>query len=164
MIFQSQKGAISLFMTALLMMLITVMAMLFLYTARYGHLPFPELRARWGHSADVISNELKSVSGVKAAATATASATATATATDKALSKSADLQSTVTIESGVQRCTIQGKVVYSDTECLSNNASTRTIKLHDNRADAPKPVTKPNEDKDASEVDLKMKMIDKLSK
>ncbi|AZP13120.1 hypothetical protein [Undibacterium parvum] len=156
MIFQSQKGAISLFMTALLMMLITVMAMLFLYMARYGHLPFPELRARWGHSADVISNELKSVSGLKAAATATA--------TNKALSKSADLQSTVTIESGVQRCTIHGKVVYSDTECLSNNATTRTIKLHDNRADAPKPVTKPNEDKDASEVDLKMKMIDKLSK
>jgi hypothetical protein len=158
MIFQNQKGAISLFMTSILMMLITLMAMLFLYMARYGHLPFPELRSRWGHSADVISNELKNVSGLKAAATATA------TATDKALSKSADVKPTVTIESGVRRCTIHGKVVYSDTECLSNNATTRTIKLHDNRADAPKPVTNPNEDKDASEVDLKMKMIDKLSK
>ncbi|MFZ6750827.1 hypothetical protein [Undibacterium sp. Ren11W] len=152
MSFQVQKGAISLFMTAILMMLVTLIGMLFLYMARYGHLPFPELRARLGHSSDVISNELKNVSGVKA------------TAADKTFIKSDDTAPTVTIKSGVQRCTIQGKVVYSDTECLSNNATTRTIKLHDNRADAPKPVTNSNEDKDASEFDLKTKMIEKLSK
>lgn len=151
-----QKGAISLLATAILMMSLALLAMVFLYMARYGHLPFPELRSRWGHTAEVISNELKNVSGSQA------------NASDKSISKTANTQSdtspTVTIESGVRRCIIQGKVVYSDTECLSNNTTTRTIKLHDNRADAPKPVTSSNEDKDASEVDLKMKMIEKLSK
>jgi hypothetical protein len=152
--FQNQKGAISLFMTSILMMLITVVAMLFLYMARYGHLPFPELRARWGHSANVISTELKNASG----------ANVSGASTEKLPSQTTNAQATVTIDSGVKRCTIQGKVVYSDTECQSNNATTRTIKLHDNRADAPKPVNGSNQDKDDSEVDLKMKMIDKLTK
>ena len=154
MIFQAQKGAISLFMTGILMMSLTLVAMLFLYMARYGHLPFPELRSRWGHSADVISTELKNASGVNVSGAGA----------EKLLSQTTSAQATVTIESGVQRCTIQGKVVYSDTECQSSNATTRTIKLHDNRADAPKPVSGSNQDKDDSEVDLKMKMIDKLTK
>jgi hypothetical protein len=155
----AQRGAVSLFGTAILMMLLAIAGMLFLYSVRYGHLPFQDAMTRWGRSANVISNELKQASGITTGNAAQVSQPA-AIGND-----SAGTPAAATIDAGIRRCTIHGKIVYSDNECRDDNVTTRAVKLQDSRSDAPKPAAKSaatatdgNEDPEQS---LRMKMIDK---
>jgi hypothetical protein len=154
-----QRGAVSLFGTAVLMMLLTIAGMLFLYSVRYGHLPFQDAISRWGRSANVISNELKQASGIAAGSAAQASQPG-------AIGQiSAGIPAAATVDTGIRRCTIHGKIVYSDHECRDDNATTRAVKLQDNRSDVPQSAAKPaasaNDGSDDPEQSLRMKMIDK---
>jgi hypothetical protein len=151
----AQRGAVSLFGTAILMMLLAIAGMLFLYTVRYGHLPFQDAMARWGRSANVISNELKQASGIASGSAAQASHPA-------AIGQgSAGTPAAATIDAGIRRCTIHGKIVYSDNECRDDNVTTRAVKLQDSRSDAPKPAPTATDGNEDTEQSLRMKMIDK---
>ncbi|QJQ07231.1 hypothetical protein EJG51_016975 [Undibacterium piscinae] len=152
-----QRGAVSLFGTAILMMLLTIAGMLFLYSVRYGHLPFQDAISRWGRSANVISNELKQASGITATA-ATAGRQPPAGAIGQG---SAGTPAAATIDAGIRRCTIHGKIVYSDNECRDDNVTTRAVKLQDSRSDAPKPAPTATDGNEDTEQSLRMKMIDK---
>lgn len=151
----AQRGAVSLFGTAILMMLLAIAGMLFLYSVRYGHLPFQDAMARWGRSANVISNELKQASGIASGSAAQASHPA-------AIGQgSAGTPAAATIDAGIRRCTIHGKIVYSDNECRDDNVTTRAVKLQDSRSDAPKPAPTATDGNEDPEQSLRMKMIDK---
>lgn len=151
----AQRGAVSLFGTAILMMLLAIAGMLFLYSVRYGHLPFQDAMARWGRSANVISNELKQASGIASGSAAQASQPA-------AIGQgSAGTPAAATIDAGIRRCTIHGKIVYSDNECRDDNVTTRAVKLQDSRSDAPKPAPTATDGDEDPEQSLRMKMIDK---
>ena len=150
-----QRGAVSLFGTAILMMLLTIAGMLFLYSVRYGHLPFQDAISRWGRSANVISNELKQASGIASGSAAQASHPA-------AIGQgSAGTPAAATVDAGIRRCTIHGKIVYSDNECRDDNVTTRAVKLQDSRSDAPKPAPTATDGNEDTEQSLRMKMIDK---
>jgi hypothetical protein len=104
--------------------------------------------ARWGKSAHVISSELKNASGISA------------------IPGSGDgLRPAATVDAGIRQCTIQGKVVFSDTACTDNNPTTKNIKLHDNQGFAPPKVAKPDQEHDElganNEQLLRLKALDK---
>lgn len=137
-----QRGAMNLYFVSILMMLVTLVALAFLYFMRYGQLPMQETWQRWGKSATVITQELKQASGVAPAATASTKA--------------------ATVDAGIQRCNIKGKVVFSDVECTDDNPSTRAVKLYDSKGGEPPKVTMPPKDSQAeSEQDLKKQIIEK---
>lgn len=157
-----QRGSISLLSTAMIMMLVTLAGLVFLYTARYGHLPLQDVWSRWSQSAAVISNELKHASGMQKDGTAKGVLTP---ASVPANAPDSGMRTAATVDSGIRRCRIHGKVVYSDTECADSNPTTRAIKLNDNTGfdTRKKPVVDKNADADP-EQDLRMKMIDRMTK
>ena len=143
-----QRGSINLWAVSILMMLLTLAGLVFLYTIRYGHLPMQDVWARWGKSANVISSELKNASGISV------------------IQSSGDgLRPAATVNGGIRQCTIQGKVVFSDTACTDNNPSTKEIKLQDNQGFAPPKVVKPDQEHDElganNEQVLRLKALDK---
>lgn len=149
----TQKG-LSLLAVAVLSMLVASAAMLALYTMRHGHLPMPEVWDRWGKSAKVISGELKKASGLT-------------TQTQESGQANSDqggngMPAPVTIGTGARRCTINGKVTYSDTECLDSNPTTKQIKLHETQGFThPKPPASDTETGNDGEQDLRMKALEK---
>ena len=74
----------------------------------------------------------------------------------------------VTVDAGIRRCTIKGKVVFSDVECSDSNPTTRAVKLVDNKGGEPPKASAASKAQDAvqadTEVDLKSQMIDKIVK
>jgi hypothetical protein len=63
----------------------------------------------------------------------------------------------------LRRCVINGKTVFSDTECSERNASTQNIVVHETKGiEAPK-VRKPDP-ADATPQDLRAKMIEKATR
>lgn len=72
------------------------------------------------------------------------------------------VKSTVGIESAaIRKCTIDGKVLYSNVECNAKDASSRAVKLHDSSGfEAPKAAPPPASEQDA-QADVRLKMIDK---
>jgi hypothetical protein len=105
-----QSGGISLLMTAVLMMGITLIGMSVLYYLRFSQWPMQESFNRWGQSLGVIQQEVKKGAGL--------------------VSDGADSS---TLGEGLRKCKINGKVVYSDVDCLDSNATTRSLTLHDSR-------------------------------
>ncbi|MFZ6691190.1 hypothetical protein [Undibacterium sp. SXout20W] len=141
--FHRQRG-ISLVWVAIISMLVAAASMCFLYTARYGHLPFQEAWARWSQSGTVIGHELQKAAGVKEL--------------HLPGQDNAGVPPPVTIQSGVRRCVINGKTVFSDTECTDKNPTSVHMKLSDTQGFVhPKPVTV--DDRSSSGSD---KMIDKM--
>ena len=70
----------------------------------------------------------------------------------------------VTVDAGIRRCTIKGKVVFSDVECSDSNPTTKAVKLVDNKGgEPPKPSANASNSKaqDATGVDVQSKIIDK---
>lgn len=132
---RKQAGAIHLAVVALLFMLLALAALSFLYSVRYGHWPLQEWRASWGKSATALSAELPV--GVQPA----------------------------TVESGIFRCTIRGKLVYSDHACDEHNPTTRAVKLQDNKGfEPPKAAAAAPESQGAAAADAREKLIDQLAK
>ena len=61
----------------------------------------------------------------------------------------------------IRKCTIDGKVMYSNVECNAKDTSSRAVKLHDSSGfDAPKAPSAPVPEQDA-QADVRLKMIDK---
>jgi len=142
-----QKG-ISLIAVAIVSMLVALLSMGLLYYMRNGHLPMPEMWARWGKSANVISNELKNASGVQLPGSSNSNGTP-------------GLRQAATVDEGVRRCTINGKTVYSDTLCTDTNPTTRQVKLHDARGiEAPKNPASQATASEADEEQLKKKIME----
>ena len=150
---KKQSGSMSLWTISFLMMLVTAIGLCFLYLARYGELPFPQVRARWSKSANVISSELKNASGLDSSGSSVSGGVI-----------NANMAQAVTIDSGVRRCTVKGKVIYSDTLCLDSNSTTQLVKLHDNKADAPKAPASLPESNDLADQDLREKILQKLAR
>ncbi|MEB0140441.1 MULTISPECIES: hypothetical protein [unclassified Undibacterium] len=143
---QRQRG-LNLFFVSVFFMLLAGGGMTFLYTIRYGHLPFQDSLARWGHSAGVIGNELKKASGAD---------------TLKISLPTADgggMAAPVTLESGVRRCQIDGKTVFSDTACSAQNPTSRAVKLHDTQGFV-HPVVVSDTQADSSDTDMSKKILD----
>ncbi len=73
-----------------------------------------------------------------------------------------------TVDAGIKRCTIKGKVVFSDVECSDSNPTTRAVKLVDNKGGEPPKVSAAGKVQDAvhaaNEGDVKSQMIDKAVK
>ena len=140
-----QGGSINLWTVSILMMAVTVAGLAFLYTIRYGHLPFQDTWARWGKSANVISSELQNASGVQLG--------------------SEGVRPAATVEKGIRQCTIQGKVVFSDTVCTDQNPTSRDVKLHDNRGFVTPKAVKPESEGASPALDneqvLRFKALDK---
>lgn len=137
-----QGGAVSLLFVSILMMLVTLAALAFLYQLRYGQLPMQDVWRRWGKSATVITGELKQVSGV----------TTEISASPKA----------ATVNAGIRRCTIKGKVIFSDVECTDDNPSTRAVKLYDSKGGEPFKSAAPAGDGQAeSALDIKKQLLEK---
>jgi len=141
-----QQG-ISLFWVSVFSMALAAAGMGFLYTVRYGHLPFQDVWSRWGQSATVIGNELQKASGVK----------------DLHLpgQENNGAQATVTLESGVQRCVINGKTVFSDTECTDKNPTSSHVKLSDTQGFVHPKLVPPDEQSASGSNKMIDKMIDK---
>ena len=133
-----QCGAINLYFVAILMMVLTLAAMAFFYYMRYGQLPLQDVWQRWGKSGAVITNELKGLGG----------------------SSIAGLPSgkLATVDSGIRRCTIKGKVIYSDVECTDDNPTTHAVKLYDSKGGEPPKAPAAAK---GNEPDLRLQMIDK---
>ncbi len=144
------QNGISLIAVAIVSMLVALLSMGLLYYMRNGHLPMPEMWARWGKSANVISNELKNATGVQLPG-----------GSNNNSNSAPGMRQAATVDEGVRRCTINGKTVYSDTLCTDTNPTTRQVKLHDARGmEAPK---NPASQASASETDeevLKKKIMD----
>lgn len=156
-----QRGAINLWLVSIIMMLVTIAGLTFLYSVRYGHLPFQETWARWGKSGKVIANELKNASGIQSDGAQTGQAQSGGNVSGQ----NSNLRAPATVDSGIKKCMIKGKVVYSDTECTESNPTSRAVKLQDNKGfEAPK-VAKPAGEQDdnaqTAEADLRLKMIEK---
>ncbi|MDO8651382.1 MAG: hypothetical protein Q7R66_04260 [Undibacterium sp.] len=153
-----QRGTVSPLAIAALMMLLTLLGLAFLYSIRYGHFPLQDVWSRWGKSATIITHELKKASGVQTDVRQMEQV-------GSAVQADAGMRQAATVDSGIRRCSIHGKMVYSDIDCVDSNPSTRAVKLYDNKGfEAPKipvPVKVGNDDPD---VDLRMKMIDKMVK
>ncbi|MBC3884228.1 hypothetical protein [Undibacterium griseum] len=141
-----QRG-LSLIAISVIFMLLGLVAMGFLYTIRYGHLPMQDVWARWGKSAGVIGNELKNASGVK----------------DLSLPvlPDDDKRRIVTVESGARKCIVHGKTVYSDTECADSNPTSKNVKLHDTQGFV-RPAAQADEHAaSGSAEDLHLQMLEK---
>ncbi|MBC3861061.1 hypothetical protein H8K32_03030 [Undibacterium jejuense] len=144
-----QQNGISLVGVAIFSMAVAAIGMSLLYWERNGHLPFQDVWQRWGKSANVIGNELQKASGVK----------------DLKLpgQESNGVPTPVTVETGVRRCTINGKAVFSDTECTDQNSTTKHLKLNDTQGFVhPKPAESDDQAASGAEQDLRLKMIDKV--
>ncbi|MFZ6752265.1 hypothetical protein ACO0KY_02730 [Undibacterium sp. Dicai25W] len=142
-----QRG-ISLIWVSVFFMTLAAAGMTLLYTVRYGHLPFQEVWTRWGKSANVIGNELQKASGVKEL--------------NLPGQESSGVRAPVTVESGVRRCMINGKTVFSDTECTDQNSTTKHLKLNDTQGFVhPKPANTDDQAASGSEQEMRFKMIDK---
>ena len=140
-----QRGAINLILVAVLVMALTLAAMSFLYYMRYGHVPLQDVWQRWSKSADVVTKELSGLSK------------------DGSLSGKA-----ATVDTGIKRCTVNGKALFSDVECSDSNPTTRAVKLYDSKGGEPPKASAVNKGQAAvqadTEVDLKSQMIDKIVK
>lgn len=137
-----QRGAMNLYFVSIVMMLVTLAALAFLYFIRYGQLPMQDVWQRWGKSAGVITEELKQVSGVAPEA--------------------AGSNKAATVDAGIRRCTIKGKVIFSDVECTDDNPSTRAVKLYDSKGgEPPKAAKLAGGGQAESELDLKMQILEK---
>jgi hypothetical protein len=156
-----QRGTINLWLVSIIMMLVTIAGLTFLYTVRYGHLPFQETWARWSKSGNVIANELKNASGIQTRP----SEAGQAQLGGNVSGQNSNLPAPVTVDSGIKKCMIKGKVVYSDTECTDSNPTSRAVKLQDNKGFEPPKVAKPVAEKEDSaqtaEADLRLKLIEK---
>jgi hypothetical protein len=143
---QRQRG-LSLIWISVLFMLLGLVSMGFLYTIRYGHLPMQDVWSKWGKSANVIGNELKNVTGIQELSLPG--------------QNSSGVRQAATVESGVRRCTIDGKTVYSDTACLDSNPTSTNIELNDAKGFVKPPP--PVEEASASnaEQDLRLKALEK---
>lgn len=138
----TQRGAMNLYFVSIVMMLVTLAALAFLYFIRYGQLPMQDVWRRWGKSATVITEELKQVSGVASEIGASPKA--------------------ATVNAGIRRCTIQGKVIFSDVECTDDNPSTRAVKLYDSKGGEPPKSAVPASDGQAeSALDIKKQLLEK---
>ncbi|MFZ6873131.1 hypothetical protein ACO0LF_13835 [Undibacterium sp. Di27W] len=126
--YTKQRG-LSLVMVSFVSMLVAALGMTFLYYVRYGHLPMPDLWARWGKSANVIGNDLKNAAGLPVGN-----------------NQGPGMREAATTSEGIRRCTIDGKTVYSDTLCLDNNPSTKKIKLADSKGVDPVKAAVLNDD------------------
>ena len=63
----------------------------------------------------------------------------------------------------IRKCTVDGKVMYSNVECNAKDTSSRAVKLHDSSGfDAPKTPSLPASEQDA-QADVRLKMIDKAA-
>ncbi|MFZ6756726.1 hypothetical protein ACO0K9_05855 [Undibacterium sp. Ji50W] len=143
-----QRG-ISLIAVAIGSMLVALLSMGLLYYMRNGHLPMPEMWARWGKSANVITNELKNATDVQLPGNSSNSNSAPG------------LRQAATVEEGVRRCTINGKTVYSDTLCTDTNPTTRQVKLHDARGmEAAKSTASQASASEPGEEELKKKIME----
>jgi len=145
----TRQTGINLVWVSILSMIVAAAGMMALYTMRYGHLPFQEALARWQSSGKVIGNELQQATGIK----------------DLNLpdQENAGAPPPVTVESGVRRCIIQGRTVFSDTECSDQNPTTKTMKLTDTKGFVhSKPVQTEDENATGTDTDLRRKMIDKV--
>jgi hypothetical protein len=105
-----QSGGISLLMTAVLMMGIAFIGMSVLYYLRFSQWPMQASFSRWSQSIGIIGKEVEKSAG---------------------LVSNAD--SAVAFGDGLRKCKINGKVVYSNVDCLDSNATTRAVQLQDNR-------------------------------
>ncbi|MES2049601.1 MAG: hypothetical protein V4447_14465 [Pseudomonadota bacterium] len=78
----------------------------------------------------------------------------------------------VTVDEGILRCTVKGKVVFSDVDCSESNPTTRTVKLVDNKGGEPPKASAAGQAhgsvqasvQASNEVDVKSQMIDKAVK
>ena len=131
----------NLYLVAILMMLVTLAAMSFLFYLRFGHVPMQDAWTRWSKSGAVISNELQQIGGV--------------------VPGSALPGKTATVDAGIRRCTIKGKVIFSDVECADDNPTTRAVKLYDSKGGVP---PKAPEVAKEPEPDLQSKMIERAIK
>ena len=148
-----QRG-ISLIAVAIVSMLVALLSMGLLYYMRNGHLPMPGMWARWGKSANVISNELKNASGVQLPGSSNSNSNSNSNSTP-------GMRPAATVDEGVRRCTINGKTVYSDTLCTDTNPTTRQVKLHDARGiEAPKTPASQATASEADEEQLKKKIME----
>ena len=118
-----QFGRISLLMTALLMTAVALIGMSFLYYLRFSQWPMQASLTRWSQSLGIIGKEVKKGVGLES-----------------------NGDSAATIGDGIRKCKINGKVVYSDIDCLESNATTRAVQLQDNRSFS----LPPSADKDAA--------------
>ncbi|MBI3286092.1 MAG: hypothetical protein HYZ65_14750 [Burkholderiales bacterium] len=142
MIDNKQAGAIHLAAVAILFMLLAAAAMTFLYSMRYGRLPMQDVWDRWGKSATAISAELKNAGGWHAEAGPVA-----------------------TVDGGIRRCQIHGKLVYSDNACNASNPSSREVRLQDSKGfEAPKAPPPGAAGEEAVEQELRSKLLEKLAK
>ncbi|MBC3870645.1 hypothetical protein [Undibacterium oligocarboniphilum] len=141
-----QRG-LSLIAISVIFMLLGLVAMGFLYTIRYGHLPMQDVWARWGKSANVIGSELKNASGVK----------------DLSLPvlPDDDKRRIVTVESGARKCIVHGKTVYSDTECTDSNPTSKNVKLHDTQGFVRPAVQADEHVASGSAEEMHLQMLDK---
>lgn len=160
-----QRGAINLWLVSIIMMLVTIAGLSFLYTVRYGHLPFQETWARWGKSGQVIANELKNASGIQTDGSQAGQTQSGGTTGNTVSGQNSNLRAAATVDSGIKKCMIKGNLVYSDTECTDSNPTSRAVKLQDNKGFEPPKVAKPATEKEDSaqtaEADLRLKMIEK---
>lgn len=132
----TQSGAINLYVVSILMMALSLAAISLLYYMRYGHVPLQGVWQRWSKSAEVVSKEIGGVLP----------------------------DQVVTVDAGIRRCTIKGKVVFSDVECTDSNPTTRAVKLVDNKGGEPPKAPAANTAQGAPEADVKSQIIDKAVK
>lgn len=143
-----QSGAINLLFVSILMMVMTLAALSLLYYMRFGHVPLQDVWQRWSKSGEVVSNELKSITGISKDGVHTGKI--------------------ATVDDGIKRCTINGKVIFSDVECSEKNPTTRAVKLYDSKGGEPPKASANSKAPDAvqaaSDIDVKSQMIDKAVK
>ncbi len=116
-----QSGRISLLLTVTLMMAVTLIGMSFLYYLRFSQWPMQASINRWSQSLGIVVKEVQKTGGLASSNTSI----------NASNSKEAG-----TFGEGIRKCKINGKLVYSNTECLDTNSTTQTVKLHDSRADS----------------------------
>lgn len=64
--------------------------------------------------------------------------------------------------SALRKCTVDGKVMYSNVECDGKNSTTKTVRVRDSQGfDAPQPPPPPKED---SAPNMQDKLIEKTTK
>ena len=143
-----QSGAINLVLVSILMMALTLAALSLLYYMRYGHVPLQDVWQRWSKSGEVVGNELKNISGMNEGG--------------------AHSGKTATVDAGIKRCTVNGKVLFSDVECSDNNQTTRAVKLYDSKGGEPPKASANGKAQEAAQganaVDVKSQMIEKAVK
>lgn len=133
MVLNRQKGELSLMWAAVLIGVVTLVAMVGLMSARHERNYFSEAwkRVTKTEAGQVLQQTQQSAErAVKA--------------------ESAE----------IRKCVIDGKVVYSNVECDNRNATSRKVQLHDTKGiEAPKSPPAPAPE--AEGKDMRQKMIDK---